>query len=270
MNQHILDTIGHTAYMAYSDNPDTVLNTYATPACNYAATTGCKVAVGLEVSDIADDYPNADQDTWYEEIQAEPVATRFKTDPTAPVTFEDCLHNTATALHDNAGYDRIVIHEYASYFNHWFGQHPRNYILAQPGGVYDSATANPPAVNLLDDARPLAGLGPRGSTGAHNDSDGDAYADLLEIAIGSDPHNANSRPTITASIRHVKSPEGIALGWPGVADLRYRAIYSPNLTEWSPFTDWQPGSNGWQELFIAMPSLPISDHGFFKVEVSLP
>ncbi|HEX5790195.1 MAG TPA: Calx-beta domain-containing protein, partial [Luteolibacter sp.] len=160
MINHIIDTIGHTAYMAYSDTPSTVLNTYAKPACDYAAgpSVGKRVAVGLEVTDLTGLWTNSDKETWWEEIRAEPTATRFKTDVAAPVTFEDCLHDTANALSANAGYDRIVLHESASYFGHWFGMYPRDYILAQSGGTYVSA--NPQKVNLLTDTKPLVGMGP--------------------------------------------------------------------------------------------------------------
>lgn len=270
MNNHILDTIGHAAFMAYSDNPATVLDTYAKPACNHAAITGAKVAVGLEVGNISDLYPGAAADTWYEEIIAEPPATRFLADASAPVTFEDCLHGTAAALRSNVGYDRIVIHSYASYFNHWFSRHPRDYILALPGGTYDAAITNQPGAHLLDDVRPLVGLGPQGSIGTHNDSDGDTHADLLEIALGSDPHDTHSLPTIAVRIHQVKSPEGFALVWPGVAELHYSSLLSSNLTEWAPFTDWLPGSNGWNEIPVPAANLPSHEPVYFRLGAALP
>jgi beta-glucanase (GH16 family) len=161
MNQHIIDVLGHAAYMAYSDTPSTSLNTYTLPACNYAASLGTshKVGMGVEVTDLKNAWTNSQYETWYEEIQAEPVATRFLTNSVAPVTFEDFLHDAASSLCTNAGFDRVVIHENASYFNHWFGMYPREYILSQSGGAYIST--NPPAVDLCRDTRPLVGLGPR-------------------------------------------------------------------------------------------------------------
>ncbi len=159
MNNHIIDLIGHTAYMAYSDDPGRVLNAYAKPAVQQAASAGHKAAIGLETENIAWFLnPNT---TWWEEIQAEPEATRFKTDKADPATFEDCMHTTADALRNQKGYDRMVIHQYSAYFTHWFGMRPREYCLSRLGGAYDPKKEKPGKVNLLIDKCPLAGIGPK-------------------------------------------------------------------------------------------------------------
>jgi hypothetical protein len=183
MNNHVIDLIGHAAYMAYSDSANTVLNTYAVPAVDRATAAGHKVAIGQETEDIA--WHLDPSETWWDEIQAEPEATRFKVDAAAPVTFEDCMHGTAAGLIPKAGYDRMVIHQYSAYFTHWFGMRPRQYCLSRTGGAYDSAAESPEKVNLLDDQRPLTGLGPRHTNGPGDlNADGIVNIDDLTLVIG--------------------------------------------------------------------------------------
>ncbi len=157
MNEHIMDTIGHGAYMSYNDNVNTVKN-WITPITNYATANNKKISSGFEVNDLTGLWPNSDEETWWEEIGLEPVATRFKVDAAAPITFEDAMHDIVSTYEAQAGYDRQVIHSYGDYFKHWFGEHPRDYILNLPAGEYVSATQNPAKVNLHQDSRPLVGI----------------------------------------------------------------------------------------------------------------
>lgn len=158
MNEHIMDTIGHAAHMSYNDNVKTVKN-WLTPITDYAGNRGKKVSSGFEVNDLTGQWKNSDKETWWEEIRNEPLAKRFKLDPANPVTFEDAMHDIVETYKAKAGYDRQVIHSYAGYFEHWFGERPRDYILKLPAGKYDSTKQNPAKVDLRKDTRPLSGIG---------------------------------------------------------------------------------------------------------------
>ena len=159
MNDHIMDTIGHGAYMSYNDDTSIVKN-WLTPIIDYATTNHKKIASGFEVTDYQGLWANADEETWWEEIRNEPIATRFKVDPSGPVTFEDAMHDIVDSYENEAGFDRQVVHSYADYFEHWFGERPRDYILGLPNGEYDSVTQNPAKVNLYQDTRALVGINP--------------------------------------------------------------------------------------------------------------
>jgi hypothetical protein len=267
MNEHVIRTIGHAAYMAYSDTPNTVLNIYARPACDYAATNGHRVAVGLEVADIAGLYTNADKDTWFEEIQAEPVSTRFKTDLAEPTTFEDCLHATAAELQSSTGYDRIVLHSYADYFMHWFGRRPRDYILSCSGETYESAATNPPAVDMGNDARLLVGLGPGSNYAAwasgqelsgsasmkSADPDDDALINFLEYAFALNPLT-NDAPG--SAVFHIDAEEAVHYAVRNLRDdLFYEVSVSTNLLEWVPHTAFVGQTGGTETNVTLFPEL---------------
>lgn len=160
MNEHIMDTIGHGAYMSYNNNVTTVKK-WLTPIINYATAKGNhkKISSGFEVNDLKGQWKNSGEETWWEEIRKEPLATRFKVNAAAPTTYEDAMHDIERTYKAKAGYDRQVIHSYAGYFEHWFGERPRDYILNLPAGKYVSATQKPAKVNLHQDTRPLLGMG---------------------------------------------------------------------------------------------------------------
>ncbi len=222
MSEHIMDTIGHGAYMSYNDNLTTV-KSWLTPIINYTSANGKKISSGFEVNDLTGLWPNSDEETWWEEIRNEPLASRFKVDTAGPVTFEDAMHDIVDTYKKQAGYDRQVIHSYADYFHHWFGEHPRDYLLNLPSGEYVSANQNPAKVNLKQDSRNLLGLGPIIGTPKDNDAnglndaweikhfgaigtltsdadnDGDGYTAFQEMVFGLDPESkdpANALVTI--------------------------------------------------------------------------
>ena len=157
MNEHVMATIGHGAYMSYNDEVS-IAKSWLTPIVNYATANNKKISSGFEVWDYAGLWPNSDEETWWEEIRNEPLATRFKVDAAAPVTFEDAMHDIVSSYETQSGYDRQVVHSYSNYFEHWFGELPRDYILNLPNGEYVSATQNPAKVNLYQDTRELVGL----------------------------------------------------------------------------------------------------------------
>jgi len=196
MNEHIMDTIGHGAYMSYNDNVNTVKN-WLTPIVDYSTALdgNKKISSGFEVNDLTGLWENSDEETWWEEIGNEPLATRFKVDAVAPVTFEDAMHDIVNSYKAQAGYDRQVIHSYAGYFEHWFGERPRDYLLNLPAGEYVSATQNPAKVNLHQDTRPLVGISkfigaPTAHAGADQvlfDTDGQAGESvILDASASSD------------------------------------------------------------------------------------
>ncbi len=155
MNEHVLDTIGHSVLMCYSNSPKTI-EALSLPLVRYATAHDKKLAIGFEVGDLKDGWEGAADETWFEEIAAEPRESRFKVDlENAPLTFEDAMHQTADDFRNQAGFDRMAIHSLESYFEHWFGQEPRDYILSLPGQVYDSRQTNPARVDLREDQRPL-------------------------------------------------------------------------------------------------------------------
>lgn len=148
MNQHVMDTITHGAMMAYNDNINTVRD-WSNQVVNYATSLGKQVSLGFEVDYLGTG--GAMSATWWEEIRAEPVSTRFQVNHDAlPVTFEDAMDITTTEQSVKAGYDRQAIHEYDSYFEHWFGMTPQQYVNSL-GGFYNSSVINPPKVNLTQD-----------------------------------------------------------------------------------------------------------------------
>lgn len=150
MNEHIMDTITHGVLMAYNDNVNTV-RTWANQIVNYATTIGKQVAIGFETGNLNNAYPSAASETWWEEILAEPLATRFQVNHSAsPVTFEDAMNTTSSEQLLKAGYDRQAIHSYDVYFRHWFGMTPSQYI-ASIGGFYNSSVINPPKIDLTED-----------------------------------------------------------------------------------------------------------------------
>lgn len=159
MNEHIMDTIDHGAYMSYNDDIS-IVNNWLDPIIDYASASGKHIASGFEVTDYQGAWTNSGEETWWEEINNEPASTRFKVDPSGPVTFEDAMHTVVDTFEAEPGYDRQVIHSYADYFEHWFGQRPRDYILSRANGEYDSATQNPAKVDLNIDTRELVGVAP--------------------------------------------------------------------------------------------------------------
>ncbi|MFC4991266.1 InlB B-repeat-containing protein [Rubritalea tangerina] len=159
MNEHIMEIIDHGAYMSYNDDLS-VVHQWLPPIINHANAHGKKIASGFEVTDYKGMWPNSDEETWWEEIRNEPLATRFKVDPSGPVTFEDAMHDVVANYAAQPGYDRQVIHSYADYFEHWFGQRPRDYILSLPNETYDSENENPAKVDLFADTRELVGITP--------------------------------------------------------------------------------------------------------------
>ncbi len=157
MNYHMMDIIDHGVLMCYDDRYNVMIR-WSNQILDYATGIGKKVAIGTELN------RHGDSDTvesWYHEIQAEPIETRFLTDlVNPPTTYEDAMHQLVEDLNAKPGFDRMAIHSYKGYFDHWFGAMPRDYLLALPGGEYDSAAANPPEVDLNQDNRPLFGPAP--------------------------------------------------------------------------------------------------------------
>lgn len=157
MNEHLLDIIDHSVLMCYSNNPKTI-ETLSVPLVQYATKHGKKLAIGFEVGDLKDGWEGAADETWFEEIMAEPLESRFKVDlKNKPLTFEDAMHQTANDLSASPGYDRMAIHSLESYFERWFDMEPRDYILGLPGQEYDTKQANTAKVDLHKDQQPLVG-----------------------------------------------------------------------------------------------------------------
>ncbi len=210
MNEHIMNTIGHGAYMSYDDDV-TVVKGWLTPIINYATTNNKKIASGFEVTDYKGAWLNSDKETWWEEIRNEPLATRFKVDAASPVTFEDGMHDVVNTYQAQSGYDRQVLHDYENYFLQWFGGYPRDYILGLPTGEYVSTTQNPAKVNLNQDTRELVGISPfvnstpntftnwissfsglGGLTAFNDDPDGDGIVNGFEAFFGTAPNARSS------------------------------------------------------------------------------
>lgn len=155
MNEHMIDVLDHGVLMAYSNSLDSV-NRWTDIVADYAAAQDEKVAVGFEVGNLTGAWPGSEQETWYEEIQAEPADSRFKANPDDDVvTFEDAILLTETRYGTHPAYDRLAIHSLEAYFQHWFGHASRDYLLSQPGGRYSSSDRGGDNEALTNDARPL-------------------------------------------------------------------------------------------------------------------
>ena len=64
------------------------------------------------------------------------------------------------------------------------------------------------------------------------DSDGDGFTNAQELAFGTDPNSASSRPFLAA----VRNPNGsLQLTWPTAAGRTYRVETSADLSQWTPF-----------------------------------
>lgn len=155
MADAIIQTISHSALMCYSDNIRSV-NKWSDAVVALAAKRNRRAAIGFEVNCLTGLWPSSERETWWEDIRAEADETRFQVDlEAAPVTFEDAMAMTAKRHAENVGFDRMVIHAYSGYFEHWFGMAPRDYIESLPGGKYESSSVRPARANLRKDTRPL-------------------------------------------------------------------------------------------------------------------
>ncbi|MCM8530069.1 MAG: hypothetical protein NE330_02820 [Lentisphaeraceae bacterium] len=138
MSEHIVDEIPHVALMCYNDNFE-VIKKWSKPLVEYTANANKKAAIGFEVNNLFNAWPKAENETWWEEINSVKREKRFqrKLDD-KEITFEDAMYLTEKLLSKSQGYDRMVIHSYSGYFEHVFGQAPRDYIKSLPGKKYSS------------------------------------------------------------------------------------------------------------------------------------
>ncbi len=152
--EHFIDTIGHAALMCY-DNRERILQDWARNLVDYSTKAGKRSSIGFEVNDLHNAWPTAHVETWWKKIQDEPVETRFRGDPAdGTVTFEEAMELVNQQQAGKAGYDRMVIHSYNGYFEHWFGLPPRDYVEGLPDGKYRSDAVKPAKVDLSQDDRP--------------------------------------------------------------------------------------------------------------------
>ncbi|MCH2209641.1 MAG: hypothetical protein MK132_27800 [Lentisphaerales bacterium] len=137
MNEHILDTINHAALMCYHQNIK-VINKWSDSVIKIATEKQKKVSIGFEVNNLYNAWPSADLETWWEKITKEPATTRFKVNQKDQIlTFEEAMRDTQKRLSSEKSFDKMVIHSYSGYFEHWFGQATRDYILSLPTKSYE-------------------------------------------------------------------------------------------------------------------------------------
>ncbi len=159
MNQHMQDWLHHSVLMAYNHSANKVYE-WSEPIINYADSIGRSAAIGSEVADLTDLWDGSEYETWWGKLVAENAETRFQVSSSSPVTWEDMMHTAVDKFRDNPSFDRMAIHSYGEYFWHWFGQHPRDYLLSLEGGEYVTSIINPEKVDLTVDALPLFGHEP--------------------------------------------------------------------------------------------------------------
>ncbi len=159
MNEHMQDWLHHSVLMAYSSSPNSVYN-WSKEVIAYADSIGRSAAIGSEVADLTGLWDGSEKETWHGKLVEEDAKTRFKVGASSSVTWEDMMHTTVDKFKDHESFDRLAIHSYGEYFWHWFGEHPRDYLLGLKGGKYNSSSIRPDKVDLTKDALPLFGHKP--------------------------------------------------------------------------------------------------------------
>ena len=125
--EHILDTINHAALMCYHQNIK-VIDKWSDSVISLANEKKKKVAIGFEVNNLYNAWPSADLETWWEEIHEKPLTTRFKINKKyQTLTFEEAMRDTQKRLSEEKSFDKMVIHSYSGYFEHWFEHYIEHY-----------------------------------------------------------------------------------------------------------------------------------------------
>ncbi len=105
-----------------------------------------RVVLGVEVNDIIDRWPSAIYETYADEIQEEDDQTRFN-------VFEADMDSAELAFMNYQSYDRIAIHSFSGYIEHWFQGLSWDELAPAPYGTE--------FVHLHDDQSPWAEAIPR-------------------------------------------------------------------------------------------------------------
>ena len=101
------------------------------------------------------------------------------------------------------------------------------------------------------------------------DPDGDGFNNLLEVALGSSPSAADSRPALTAATTTVSGQRRMTLTFtPGrIAGLRYSIEASSDLTTWSEVHDVTASTTPGQPLTFTDSADLAASRRFLRVRV---